>query len=121
MLPERQLAINEEKKEKKMASLTSYATGGAMEQVGRNLTFINIAKGSAVTAADTKTYAQAVSQIGTVTVIGALGANSVNMIVEGLVDDGSDAYKSAGQDTYDNTYLEKLSELTGLTVTAHSF
>jgi len=104
-----------------MATISSNATGGAFEAVGRNLTFINISKGSAVTAADTKTYAQAVSQIGTVTVIGALGANSVNMIVEGLVDDGTDAYKSAGQDTYDNTHLEKLSELTGLTVTANAF
>ena len=104
-----------------MASRANPATGGAFEAVGRNLTFINIAKGSAVTAADTKTYAQPVSQIGTITVIGALGNNSVNMIVEGLVDDGTDAYKSAGQDTYDNTYLEKLSELTGLTVTEHAF
>lgn len=96
-------------------------------QIGRAIAYINIAGLSAASVAlaqaDLNAATQAVETISTVTVIGAFVLDTdteVNMIIEGVETSG-DAYKSAGQDTYDMTYLEKLSELTGKTVTAVAF
>ena len=56
---------------------------------------------------------QAIETISTVSVVGVYAApdTGINLIIEG-VDAVGDKYKSAGQDTYDNTIFEKLLELT---------
>ena len=60
---------------------------------------------------------QAIETISTVSVVVVYTAldTSIHMIIEG-VDAVGDKYKSAGQDTYDNTIFEKLAELVGTAV-----
>jgi len=91
------------------------------EFVGKDLVFLNVSKGSAISAANLETYIQTIQQICSVLVIGSsftvASSTSVNMVVDGL--DTTGVYPLADGTT--GTYLERLSELTGVTVTAATF
>jgi len=59
---------------------------GAMEQVGRDLFFRNLSKGSAITQADMEAIVAGLQNTSTITVIGTFTANSstqVNVVIEG--------------------------------------
>jgi len=70
-----------------MAAFTRVnGAAGAMEQVGRELFFKNISKGSAITQANMEALIAKVQETSTITVIGTFTANSstsVNMVIEG--------------------------------------
>jgi hypothetical protein len=91
------------------------------EFVGKDLVFLNVSKGSAISAANLESYVQGIEQICSVLTIGSsftvASSTSVNMVVDGL--DTTGVYPLASGST--GTYLDRLSELTGVTVTAATF
>lgn len=70
-----------------MAAFTRVnGAAGAMEQVGRELFFKNLSKGSAITQANMEALVAKVQETSTITVIGTFTAGtstSVNMVIEG--------------------------------------
>ena len=86
--------------------------------IGRDVAMVNVSKGAVMSQDDLDAAVQAMFGRCSITVIGDFTAGtstSVNMVIEGMDFYGADAY-GTGVD-----YLDELTALTGMTVTAIAF